>query len=279
MSPSRSVAGTQAIAVGRTAEIYPWDEERVIKLYRAGSSREYVEREARVSRIAHQLGLPAPGVHDADSDDGLWETDGRLGVVYDWVDGPTMLSDLASRPWMVVAHSKALAALHAQVHSASGSGLPDFRERIARVIERVEGLPEKLRAAARRTLGGLPEGARVCHGDFHPDNVLLRESGPMIVDWGPAACGHPCADVAWTVLLFRFGTPAGQSLAVRAALAAFRGVSLRVYLRTYALLTGATWHDVERWLGVIAVLRLGDRIPEERERLLALIEKRLGERR
>jgi len=277
MSPSASVVEARPIAVGRTAEIYPWDDERVIKLYRDGSSRAYVAREARVSRAAHRLGLPAPSVYDAETEDGLWEIDGRLGVVYDWVDGPTMLRDLANRPWMVVAHSKALAALHAQVHSASGSGLPDLRERLAGMIDRVEGLPERLRAAARSVLAELPDGGKVCHGDFHPDNVLLQEDGPMIVDWGPASCGHPCADVAWTVLLFRFGAPVGQSLAIRAALAAFRKLSLRVYLRTYALLTGTTWHDVERWLGVIAVLRLGDRIPEERERLLALIEKRLGE--
>jgi len=275
MNEGRSVAGSRPIAVGRTGEIYPWNEGQVIKLYRAGSSREYVTREARVSRIAHGLALPAPGVHEAETVDGLWEIDGRLGIVYDRVDGPTMLRDLAAHPWRVVRHSKALATLHAQVHSASGSGLPDLRERLAHVIDRVAGFPEALRAVARSTLDGLPDGEKVCHGDFHPDNIILREGGPVIVDWGPASCGHPCADVAWTLLLFRFGSPVDQPLAVRLALAVFRRISLCVYLRTYALLTGTTRHDIERWLGVIAVLRLADRIPEERESLLALIDTHL----
>ena len=262
---------------GRTAEILAWDDERVLKLYREESSRSYVQREATVSRFVHHAGLPAPAVYDSDAEDGLYEVDGRLGILYDWVDGPTMLRDLGSRPWMVVTHSKALAALHAQVHSVSGDGLPDLRERIAWGIDdAAEWLSDDVRSAARTALDRLPKESRVCHGDFHPDNILLQEGGPVIVDWGPASCGHPCADVAWTVLLYWFGTPIGSPPAVRLALALFRKISLRVYLRTYERLTGTKWRDIERWIGVIAVLRLTDRIPEERDVLLRLVRRQLG---
>ena len=262
---------------GRTAEILAWDDERVLKLYRDGSSRGYVQREASVSRFVHRAGLPAPAVYDSDAEDGLFEFDRRLGILYDWIDGPTMLRDLGSRPWMLVTHSKALAALHAQVHSVSGDGLPDLRERIAWGIDNAaEWLSDDLRAMAHSSLEALPEESRVCHGDFHPDNILLQEGGPVIVDWGPASCGHPAADVAWTVLLCRFASPIGAPPALRLFLSAFRKISLRIYLRTYSQLTGTTWRDIERWLGVIAVLRLTDRIPEERDVLLRLIRRQLG---
>jgi len=264
------------IAVGRTGEIYAWDDDRVMKLYRDWSSRTYVLREARVSRIANEIGLPAPAVYDADTEDGLWEIDDRLGILYDWVEGPTMLRDLMRRPWMVIAYSKAMAALHAQMHAEAGAGLPDARQRIGSVIEQMtESLSESQRAQALDALAALPAGNRVCHGDFHPDNILLQEGGPVIVDWGPASCGHPLADVAWTYLLFTVtGGPVDTSLAMRLFLLLFRSLTLKVYLRTYFRLTGTRWADVERWLGVIAILRLGDGLPEERDRLLRLIEER-----
>ncbi|MGB2982412.1 MAG: aminoglycoside phosphotransferase family protein [Candidatus Bipolaricaulia bacterium] len=264
---------------GRTAEILAWGDGRVLKLYREGSSRRWVQREADVSRFVHRAGLSAPAVYDSDAEDGLYEVDGRFGILYEWIDGPTMLRDLGRRPWMVVTDSKALAALHAQVHSVSGDGLPNLRERIEWGIDdAAEWLSDDLRAAARSSLARLPEGSHVCHGDFHPDNVLLQEGGPVIVDWGPASCGHPAADVAWTVLLYRFGSPVGAPLAVRLFLSAFRKISLRIYLRTYSRLTGTPWSEIRRWLGVIAVLRLTDRIPEERDALIRLIRAELEPR-
>jgi len=265
------------IAQARTAEIYAWGNDRVLKLYRNGCSLAYVSREAKASRFVHRAGLSAPAVHDSDAENGLFEVDGRLGILYEWIDGPTMLRDLGKRPWMLVAHSKALAALHAQIHSVSGDGLPDLRERIEWGIgEAAEWLSEEVRDSARAALADLPRGSRVCHGDFHPDNVLLQEGGPVIIDWGPASCGHPAADVAWTILLYRFGSPVGAPLAIRLVLGLSRKVSLRVYLRTYSRLTGRTRRDIERWLGVIAVLRLADGIPEERQALLRLIRAELG---
>jgi len=266
------------IGRGRTAEILAWGDGKAIKLYFEGSRREYVQREARVSRFVHGAGLPAPAVYDSDADDGLYEVDGRLGILYERLDGPTMLQDLGSRPWMIIAYSKALAALHTQIHSVVGNGLPVMRERIERSIELTAGaVSESAREKARDVLDGLRDVRMVCHGDFHPDNVLLCERGPMVVDWGPASAGHPAADVAWTVLLYRFGgTPPGTPWVARAVLRAVRRLSLRVYLRTYFRLTERSWKDVKDWLGVVTLLRLCDNIPEEREALIRLAERELG---
>ncbi len=275
---SRGDSSRRVIGIGRTAEILAWGEDRAMKLYREGSPRGYVQREAFVSRFVHRAGLPAPAVFDADTDDGLHELDGRLGILYERVDGPTMLRDVGNRPWMVVSHAKTLAALHAGVHSASGDGLPTLRVRLERAIdEAAEWLTGDERAAAAAALDRLPDGRQVCHGDFHPDNVLLGANGPTIVDWGPAFAGDPAADVAWTILLFRrAGSPIGTSPRLRVIVTLIRRIVLRVYLRTYSRLSGIPREEIEAWLGIIAILRLTDRIPEERESLLRLIRRRFG---
>ena len=86
--------GREVIGRGRTAEILAWGDGRAMKLYVEGSSREYVAREALVSRVVARLGLPAPAVYDAPTPDGLYDIGGRLGILYERVDGPTMMRDV-----------------------------------------------------------------------------------------------------------------------------------------------------------------------------------------
>ena len=121
------------------------------------------------------------------------------------------------------------------------------------------------------------EGVAICHGDFHPDNVLMSDRGPVIIDLGPATFGCPAADVAWTVYLFRHGgTPPGMALSQRLMLALFRRLFLAAYRRAYLRGSPVRWSEVERWGPAIAAIRLGDGISEERDRLLRIIRKGFG---
>jgi len=106
---------------------------------------------------------------------------------------------------------------------------------------------------------------------------LIGEKGLTVIDWGPASAGYPLADVAWTILLFRFSdVPPGSPRAVRLISSLLRKLFLRIYLRTYFILTGRSREDLLSWLGPVAVLRLADDIPEERARLIALIDREFG---
>src|SRR5262249_20684815 len=41
----------------------------------------------------------------------------------------------------------------------------------------------------------------ICHGDFHPLNVIVGDAGATVVDWTAARLGPPAFDVAFTALL------------------------------------------------------------------------------
>jgi Phosphotransferase enzyme family len=49
---------------GLTAEVYVWDETRILKLFRDGRSPDQMEYEARIVRLVHAAGLPVPAVGD-----------------------------------------------------------------------------------------------------------------------------------------------------------------------------------------------------------------------
>lgn len=56
----------------------------------------------------------------------------------------------------------------------------------------------------------------MCHGDYHPGNIILSPRGPVVIGWITACHGNAVADVARTVLLFRIGAlPEGTPLAQR----------------------------------------------------------------
>ena len=271
----------ERIGVGRTAEIFAWDGGRALRLFRTGASETYAIREMNAFRCANEAGLPCPGVHPSDDEHGLVRIGDRLGFVMDRVDGPSMLGRLSRRPWLLVRYARRLAALHLSVHNKEAPALPSQRERFRAAIERLrDDLGDEMADRIRRALDALPDGRVVCHGDFHPDNVLLGEAGETIIDWGPATSGSAAADVAWTVYLFRHaGYPPGTAWWQRLVIFLLRRAFFAVYKRAYERGAPFGWSEVRAWAPVNAAVRLGDGIPEERSFLLAFLHKRFGPRR
>jgi len=90
------------------------------------------------------------------------------------VPGPTMLSDLIDHPDRAASHGRVLADLHAsldQVRPRDGSDL------------------------------------RLVHGDLHPGNVVLSESGPVLLDWTNHRFAYRSLDLALTWLILACFAP------------------------------------------------------------------------
>ena len=75
----------QPFAVGRTAEVYAWEDNTILKLYHAWCPPDWVEREVHIARAVYQSGIPAPAVGE------IIEIDGRHGIIYERVNGSSML--------------------------------------------------------------------------------------------------------------------------------------------------------------------------------------------
>ncbi|MFC2013409.1 phosphotransferase family protein [Chloroflexota bacterium] len=61
-------------------------------------------------------------------------------------------------------------------------------------------MPSRVKEVVLEALEQLPDGSAVCHGDFHPRNIIISSRGPVIIDWANATQGNPLADVAWILL-------------------------------------------------------------------------------
>ncbi len=129
------------VGVGRSADVYDLGHGRVLRRYRDHARSARGEAEVMSWAAAH--GVPVPEVLDVDGPD----------LVMEKVDGPTMLVDVARRPWRLARHAASLARLHGQVHAVPAL--------------------DWLRAP-------FGEGGALLHLDLHPENVLLSARGPEV---------------------------------------------------------------------------------------------------
>jgi aminoglycoside phosphotransferase (APT) family kinase protein len=259
-----NMGGVELVGRGRTADVFAYGPGQVVKVFHAQVSHATIEREATVSRALSEMQLPVPRF------DGVVKVDGRDALVFERVVGPSMLAVLARTPWRVVPLAQLLAEMHRRIHAERVTGLAPQREYVARRISMSAGLPELVRAAALARLAELPQGDRVCHGDFHPDNVLLTARGPVVIDWLDAVQGEPAADVARTLLLLTYASPPSGVPMLLVLLS--RRVFTAAYWRQYARRTGMRRSEVDAWRLPLVAARLGENLPEdEKQRLRQLL--------
>lgn len=241
----------------------------MLKLFHAGTPAHWAKEEAAAAHLASQAGVGAPRF------DGIQQLEGRVGLIFERVEGPSMAHLITERPWSVLASARQLAARHAAIHRLPAPALRPQRARLERNIGAAPGLSAEVKARVLAALAGLPDGDRLCHGDLHPDNVLCTRRGPVVIDWQPACRGNPAADVARTLYLCaESAVPAGHfSPAARALIATFRRLFAAVYWRRYRALTGMPAEEVAAWRVPVLAARLAEHIPEEQARLVALVER------
>ena len=212
------------LGMGRDSEVRAYGPHIIRVSLRGGD----MSHEADAMRHVRAYGYPAPRV--------IEQPDER-SVVMERLSGPTMLDELAAKPWLLSRHVKGLARLH-------------------RLLGDVPAPSDWVKVSS---------GSSVVHLDLQPDNVKLTPDGPVVIDWSNAASGEAAFDAASTYVRLRTAAPDNHA-AARAVINAFRTRFARAFLKEF----GAD--AILSRLRAAADLRLLDRNlhPNEREAVFAL---------
>ena len=250
------------LARGRHAEVLAWGEHRVLKLFKPGHPRSAIREEFRQAQIAHGLGIPTARA------EAIIEHQGRAGIVFERLDGPTLFQQAATRAAPAEQLAALLFDLGSAIHRCAVAGVPAIEARLAARIVRAQGLPDATRQAALEALQRVPGARTLCHGDLHPANVIVTTRGPCVLDWVDAAHGPAAADGARTLLLLELGRPGQIEPAIRSA-----------FVAAYRERLGASG-EMERiapWALPVAVARLAEGVDAaERAALLERISLLVG---
>ena len=263
------------IGKGATADVFAWSEGRILKLYKDWMPAIAVEQEYSATRAAQAAGAPVPATYE------LVEMDGRHGIVFERIEGISLMAELLAKPWKLFSIARQLGELHAQIHEIQAPvELRTQRQQIKNGIEMTQDIVEAEKQVVQSYLMQLPEGESLCHGDFHPDNILLSARGPIIIDWMTGSRGHPSADVARTALLFQTaGLPPGVPVYIRLLINTSRTLLHTIYLNRYLQLHPTERQEIDRWRLPLIAARLREikDYPQEKQRLLVLLKTMLKE--
>jgi hypothetical protein len=236
------------LAAGQRAEVFEWGPH-VVKLCRSTGSKHVTFREAAIHAAVECLGLPVPAVWS------VQQIDGRWGIVFDRLSGISfaelMRCDVAAIP----RYLQILARLHTRIHAHPADQFSSLKGWLATNITRAMPLEEPRKQILLNRLRDMPDGDRLCHGDFHPMNVLGDAAQPIVIDWPNACRGDPAADVCRSYLILKLHA---DEIA-------------ESYLDAYCRVSSVPRETILDWLPYIAAARLSEDVPGEQHHLLELI--------
>lgn len=249
----------QRLNVGRHSELYAWQPGRVVKLFQPGYSVQAIEAELQYARKALELGVPTPRAEE------IIGINGRSGIVFERCEGPTMFELIRAGAIPVERLAQVFFDVQRAIHCCPQAAFPEMKERLARKIAHARLATAAVKQRALAALLALPSGSALCHGDFHPANVIMSPKGPMVIDWLDAGHADPTLDAARSLLLLRLARAGQVDAKVRAAfVAAYEGCLREAW--------GGRPELIGRWQLPLAVARLAEAVEEtECKNLLNLI--------
>lgn len=186
------ISEAKLIGKGGTGECYQLDDDKILKLYYEGFPEEWVLREKQCARKALTSWIPTAISYE------LAEVGNRKGVVYELIDAQTMSQCIINEPQKTEEYAIKLANLAKNMHSAKGdSSSFDKGSIILRdALKHVDYLSEHGMSNMYMMLDNLDQFDTYIHGDFHPNNVFIKNDELILIDMGGLAIGSPTIDLA-----------------------------------------------------------------------------------
>ena len=237
------------VGEGKTARVYKI-EDHAFKQYEKNSYDE-IKKEADYQIMAWEAGLPVPQVFGV-----VNLKEGGIAIEMEYVQGQPLIRKGMDRDQRMQALEQ-LVILQWKMHQIETHDLPIQSQVLKQKINAV-ALEDASKASIIQKLNNLShQKHRLCHGDFHPLNILQDEHSCWIIDWVDATCGDPLADACRTYLILK------QYLTRMAG----------IYLRLYCKQAQVTQEEVLHWLPIIAAARLSENLtPQEKHDLVKLID-------
>jgi uncharacterized protein (TIGR02172 family) len=257
------------IATGGQAEIFDLEDGKVLRLMFRQADKILIDYEFKSLQKVKQHGLIVPEVFE------IVSIDNRPGLIMEKIDGMTMTRMIQINPLLLPKKARELGEIHNKLNKiVAPEGLMELKSRIKTFVERSQFIDSEEKTFVYDILDQLPSGDKLCHGDFHPGNIIVKGNKDYIIDWCGVTSADPIADLAETYLILR-NVPRlpgmsyfGFVLLKTAGLAASK-----TYFKSYTKTKKIDLNYFSKWLLVRAAERTYYAMKSEKQSLVKFIHR------
>lgn len=239
------MANQQILAEKSYKTVYR-DGDTVVKEFTASHPKSNVFNEAYIHSVAEEAGVPVPAMLGVEPRDGGW------AIRMEYVDGKTIEELIRENPEQKEALLDRFVEIQIEVEGRRTPKLRNTRYKMEEVINGMSEIDASTRYELLQRIHGMRRHTKLCHGDFVPSNVVIREDNSYcILDWAHATSGNAGADAAITYMKLTLEDPE----------------TAEVYLRKYSHKADMPIQYIQKWMPVVAAAQLSKHIESERELL------------
>lgn len=240
------------IAIRNTKTVYR-DNENVIKLFIENYSKADILNEAlNHARVEEGTDLNIPNLVE------VTKIDNRWALVLKHIEGTTLADLMNEYPEKEDEYLELFVKIQLEVLSKQVPLLNRIKDKFKRKLINATNINENTKYELLQRLEGMKNHTKLCHGDFNPSNIIIKENGDYyVLDWSHATQGNASADAARTFLLF--------SIQGKVDIA-------NKYLRLFAEKSNIEESNIQRWIPIVAATQMTKEIEEEQEFLSKWID-------
>ncbi len=221
----------------KTKTVYR-DNDKTIKLFVENYSKANILNEAlNQARVEEGTDLAVPKLIEVSKIDNRW------ALVSEHIEGKPLDKLMAENPEKDDEYLNKFIDVQLQVLSNKVPLLNRMKEKYRRKINSAD-INENTKYDLLQRLEGMKSDLSLCHGDYNPSNVIVKDDGTVyVIDWAHVTMGNSAADAARTYLIF--------SLEGKEVLA-------DKYLNLFSEKSGIEKSNIQRWIPIVAAAQLAD---------------------
>ena len=233
------------IAERATKTVYK-DGDKTIKLFVENYLESNILNEAlNQARVKEATDLNIPKLIE------VGKIGNRWALVFEHIEGTPLNKLMEEHPEKLDEYLNMFVDIQLNVLSHTVPLLNRIKDKFRRKLTATSCIDENTKFDLLQRLEGMEEQTKLCHGDFNPSNIIIRDDGSAyIIDWAHVTKGSGAADAARTFLLF--------SMDGKNELA-------RKYIELFAEKSKIAVKDVQRWLPIVAATQMTKEKAEEQE--------------
>ena len=143
------------------------------------------------------------------------EENGRIGIFYEYIEGITLNEFMRKKITSIGKALRMLAEIHVEMHKYKSIDLDSLKNNLKPIIHQINLLDDDQKKEIINYIEKLPDGNAICHGDLHPDNIIVSKNKLYVIDWANVYSGNPNSDVARTFYLIKYGTSPSDEVTLK----------------------------------------------------------------